>query len=144
MSTSTKTIQFTTAPGGPAEITLAIATIYSIEETAPVLLISETVTGPQFQVNLMVTGASYYYIVLQVIDYQQNGVAYSTDGRNISFLAVFDAAAVTVSVGAQSTIANAYAFARMISTSDGSDILIAGEGRRLNIAYGMKNNFIST
>jgi len=144
MSTSSKTIQFASALGNGAEMTLGIATIYSIGQSAPIVLATSTVKSPDFEFMIPVTDGNYYYIVLQVSNYQLNSVSYTTGDRDLSLLSVFDDSAVSVTVGPQSTIANAYAFARMIYSTANIEIAIKGTNRMLGLAYGMKNNFIST
>lgn len=134
---------FSVCPGEGAEITQATATIYRAGETISTEVFTETVTGAEFRLDIPVSEPGYYYLILQISQYRHNGTVHETGSRNISFLAVFDDQAEAVSVGAQSTIANAYAFARMIQLN-GPELSICGPERRLRIAYGMKNNFILT
>lgn len=143
MTISTKTIRFSANVGEGVEITQALATIFRIQETSSDEILTEQVSGREFSVNMPATEPGYYYIVLQISRYHHDGKVHETDTRNISLLAVFDDGADSVAVSAQSTIANVYAFARMIRTK-GTEFSICGTARKLRIAYGMKNNFILT
>ncbi len=144
MATISKIVQFTTSLQ-MAAVEGGIAKVYSINETSAVPLSTQTITESNFQIDLNLEDDGYYYVVLQITKYLQNGTSYETDDRNISLLAVFRALDGNVSVSAQSTIANAFAFAQMITVSgNGQDVNIIGTERNMRIAYGMKNNFVAT
>jgi len=126
-----------------AAITGGVATVYRITENAPVQLATQTITDSDFGLDLPVTDTGYYYMALQVTSYLKDGTSYPLTDRNISLLAVFDGTSTIVSVGVQSTIANAFAFAQMTRIEE-AKIIIAGTERQMRIAYGMKNNFLQT
>lgn len=144
MSTA-KTIRFTTDLGPGIAINSGNVIVYKIEEAAPQRLLTENVDTPTFDLNLQLPGPGYYYITLEVINYLRDGQGDTTGPRNISLLAMFDETADTVCIGAPSTIAAAYTFARFIRLDVGIDpVFIACKELAGRSAYGMKRNFLNT
>ncbi|GGM95059.1 hypothetical protein GCM10010967_30550 [Dyadobacter beijingensis] len=144
MSTKSKTVHFLADPGNGTQVSRALAKVFGVSTDAPVLLAEMEVSSSGFDLDIPETDSGYYYMVLRIDSYSLNGGSADTGNRNVTLLAVFDASAGTVSVGAQSTIACAYAFARFLRVGDDGYPAIQGETRRIGIAFAMKNNFTGT
>jgi hypothetical protein len=143
MST-TQTIQFTTDLGPGIALSSGNVIVYKIEENAPKRLLTEIVDASTFELSLQLPGPGHYYITLEVINYQHDGNGDSTGPRDIRLLATFDETSDIVCIGAPSTIAAAYTFARFIRLTDGIDpVIIAAKPLSATIAYGMKKNFLN-
>lgn len=144
MKTASHTVHFSASPGNGTQVNLALVKVFGITTDSPQLIAETEVNSSAFDLDIPANDSGFYYIVLTVKSYSMNNTSYEIGSRNISLLAVFDESVDVVSVGAHSTIACAYAFARFTGVDDQGMLEIKGETRRLRIAYGMKNNFVYT
>lgn len=139
---SAKNITFFATPVQGVEITKGTAKVYEIGQTTAELLSEETFTGYPFHVSVPATNNASYYVTIEVSEYTGEAGTHAINGRRILMLADFQGIANEVYISAQSTIAAAYCFARFINTDSDGSINISGDANRINIAHGMKNNFI--
>lgn len=141
--TPTKTVTFSSSISANTQLTKGVCTLYMMRNGQPVNYGSLDVTGTDFHMGFPSDGSTrFYYAVLDISNYQKDGAAHSTGDRNIQLVAVFDNMANKVMLSPGSTIASAYAFARMTTITDyGKQIDIAGDELKLKIGHGMKNNF---
>lgn len=135
-----KTVQFNTSML-MAKILKGRATVFHIGETDSTQIHDPVIVeGPDFSLDFDDFG-DYYYIVLDVYEYLQNGDFRDISQQAFSILAVFNNDSRVVTIGAPSTVAAMYAFAQLMSVGDDGYTRIYGEEARIRIAYGMKNNF---
>lgn len=142
---SPKDFQFKIELGNGITVSEIAITIYSISDTNPQLLDSRLVTAACFTVPLLVTGRQYLYAVAEIQRFALNGTEVGrAGGRIVQMVSVFSDAADAVVLSEQLTVATAYSFARFIKIDAERKIVISAPNRALNIAYGMKNNFVET
>lgn len=139
----TKTVKFSSYITPDIQLTKGVCTLYMMQNGEPVNYGSLDVTGTDFYMGFPSDGSTcFYYAVLKISDYKKGGSAFSTGSRNMQLVAVFDNMASKVVLTTASTIASAYAYARMTTITDtGNKINISGEALPLKIGHGMKNNF---
>ena len=142
------TINFHAHIGGDANITSGTATLYHATGSGAQAISVTPITDRDFQLTLPDWGSGYFYVTVQVTGYRIHENNYTTaPGQEVTMLAIFLPQEDYVWVSCQTTVATAYAFARMISLAEGASgqtINIKGSDKQLSLAYGMKNNFIMT
>lgn len=139
-----KDFQFIVELGKGITVSEAAVTIYGATRTSPELLEGFTVEESQFSARLEVDSERTLYVVAEIQAYRLDDTVVEVRDRSVQFVAVFTGASEVVMLSERSTVATLFCFARFSRMDDRNRLVISDTNQALNIAYGMKNNFVAT
>lgn len=141
---STKDFQFNIDLGNGITVAEAAIAIYAVTGVDPKLLENPVVDESDFSLALPVDGTGSFYVVAEVRAFRLDGKIVEAGDRRLQLLSVFTEADDTVALSERLTVATAYSFARFLKVEAGGNVVISDPNQALQIAYGMKNNFVAT
>ncbi len=140
----TKDFQFRIELGGDIEVSEATVTILRITRSEPILIETRNLRGPSFTASLPLEGTQSFYAVARIRKILHGGEGIELKERSVQLVSVFTHAATTVALSERVTVATAYSFARFLRIDSQGSVILCDPNQAAGIAYGMKNNFIST
>ncbi|MCB9231022.1 MAG: hypothetical protein H6581_05145 [Bacteroidia bacterium] len=120
-----------------------IVRIYGCREDGILLINEVQVFEKEFTLKLPVSDFKYFYAVTQVIKFVGKTGTDIPAEKNNRLLSVFDRDSRQVSIGERETVANVFAFSQFLLMDAEGDVILTGTDRKLGLAAGMRNNFIS-
>jgi len=142
--TGSNCFDFTVRLGHGVDVREADLAVYNVSRGTSRLDHSVVVTDSNFTLNVPTTGDHFFYAVLTLRKIAIDGAEVDLGPRMVQLLSAFSRDSDNVVLSESLTVATVYAFARFIQIDSERKVGIAGPDRALDIALGMRNNFVAT